>query len=85
MPITIKKKSLKLNTPEPVDGDAGQATAAEEAAVTAMAPSPPQKSGGSFAPFVIMGVLACALLGALIAVQVIENSSYTGAIPQAGR
>ena len=87
MAITIKKKSLTLKSDTPVDGAAEQPAVAEEgsAVVAAVMPaSASRKRGGSFVPFVIMGLLACALLGALIAMQVIEDSFYTGAIPQAG-
>ena len=89
MAITIKKKSLTLKSDTPADGAAEQPAVAEagHAVVAAVMPasgSASRKSGGSFVPFVIMGLLACALLGALIAMQVIEDSFYTGAIPQAG-
>ena len=88
MTITVKKKSLKLKSNTPADGATGQPAVAEEergvvAAVMPASGSAARKSGGSFVPFAIMGLLACALLGALLAMQFIENSFYTGAIPQA--
>jgi hypothetical protein len=87
--ITVKKKSLKLKSNTPANGATEESAVTEEegAVVAAVMPasgSASRKGGGSFVPFVIMGLLACGLLGGLIAMQVIENSFYTGAIPQAG-
>jgi len=88
--ITIKKKKIELksDTSAPAAGsDDVAAVAPEEAVVAAVMRrdvAPARKSGGSFVPFVIMGLLACAFLGALIAMQVAENSSYKGAVPQHG-
>ncbi len=88
MAITIKKKKLELKSdaPEPVEGTGDQPAEETDSVIAAMPISvaAPRKSGGSFVPFVICGLLACALLGTLVAIQVIENSFYTGAIPQHG-
>ena len=90
MAITVKKKKMtpKSSAPADVEGgvelDAVETDNAVVAAVMQGGGAPARKSGGSFVPFVIIGLLACALLGALIAMQFIENSFYTGAIPQYG-
>ena len=80
MAITVKKKKMTLKSAAP--------EAEPEAPVVAPVMSRDdgrgRKSGGSFVPYVVMGLLACALLGALIALQVMEDSFYTGAIPQHG-
>lgn len=85
MAITVKKKSLTLKSEAPGAVPAG---AEEESAVVTASvqrgTAARRKSGGSFVPYAIIGLIACALLGALIALQVIENSFYTGAIPQHG-
>jgi hypothetical protein len=88
--ITIKKKTLKLKSDaEPSTSDTEEQVtpeAPDDLVVAAVMPAkvPVAKSGASFAPFAIMGLIACALLGVLLAIQLIENSFYTGSIPRAG-
>ena len=87
MAITVKKKALKLKTGAPASAEATekQPVAEEPESVLATIRAPqyatPAKSGGSFTPYFIMALIACALLGALIAMQFIENSYYTGMVP----
>jgi hypothetical protein len=85
--ITVKKKSLKLKTGAPAAADTPEEQPAEEESQSVLAtmgtPSSASagKKGGSFVPYFIMGLIACAALGALVAMQFIENSFYTGMVP----
>lgn len=86
MAITIKKNTLKLKSdaPAPAEGAEAQPAADEPHSVLATMGTPAsasQSTGGSFVLSFIMGLIACALLGALVAMQIVENSSYTGMVP----
>ncbi|MDP6490800.1 MAG: hypothetical protein QGH42_02275 [Kiritimatiellia bacterium] len=85
MAITVKKKkTLKLKSDAPGAPDDQSVAEEPESVLAAMrgpADSAPVKSGGSFVPYVIMALIACGLLGAVIAMQFIENSYYKGMVP----
>ncbi len=89
MAITVKKKSLKLKSAEaPPAGDGTEAQAAparESAPVLATMGTPSSasapKSSGSFVFSFIAALIACVLLGALLAIQFAENTYYTGMVP----
>ena len=85
MAITVKKKKALTLKPDAPEAPADEPVAEEPESVLAAMRGPsaaaPVKSGGSFVPYFIMALIACALLGALIAMQLIENSSYTGMVP----
>ncbi|MBL7076839.1 MAG: hypothetical protein ISS31_05145 [Kiritimatiellae bacterium] len=84
MAITVKKKTLKLKSDAPAEGAGEQPAADEPQPVLATMGTPSSVSqikGGSFVLSFIMGLIACAVLGALVAIQFIENSYYTGMVP----
>ncbi len=84
MAITVKKKTLKLKTgtPEGADTPAEEKTQSVIAAMPASSASAPQKgAGGAFVVSFVMALIACLLLGTLIAVQFAENSFYVGVLP----
>ena len=87
MAITVKKKTLKLKTDAPASTETGedQPAAGGPQPVLATMGTPTSgaaaKSGGSFVLSFIMALIACALLGTLVAIQLIENSFYTGMVP----
>ncbi len=84
MAITVKKKktlTLKSDAPAATDD---QPVSEEPESVLATMRNPaaaPVKSGGSFVPYFIMALIACGLLGAVVAMQFIENSFYKGMVP----
>jgi hypothetical protein len=90
MAITVKKKTLKLKK----TGQAPAAEAAPEAPAETPAAAPedepviaavvqrsPQGRPASYMFAAICGIIATLLLGALVAIQFIENSYYRSAIP----
>jgi len=85
--ITVKKKTLKLKSDAPASSEApeDQPAAEEPQSVLATMGTPSSvsqpKSSGSFVLSFVMALIACALLGALVAMQFIENSYYTGMVP----
>ncbi len=88
MAITVKKKSLKLktNAPAPEAAEEKPQPAEEEPkSVIATMGTPSSasepKSSGSFVLAFVMALIACGLLGVLVAIQLIENSFYTGMVP----